>query len=301
MKKYIVRILIFFAVVVTIDIAFGYVCNYLHSHAKGGDTQNHYYIAKECDKDILIFGSSRCMHHYVPKIIEDSLGMSCYNCGVDGNGIVYLYGRLLMMTNHYTPRVVIYDIQQGFDVENGDDMKYLKWQKRFYYEPGISDIFILVNPNEKYKMRSKLYQYNSDFIQMLSDNFHPLQELDYGGYRPVKKQMTYDPKVKEPKQISEWDPIKKECMTSLVDLCKQKNIKLIFIYSPSYGGFRPSCDNIIQEWIQENKLILLDYYANPKFCMNKDYFYDSVHMNDTGANEFTKYIVGELRNILSQN
>lgn len=67
MKKFIIRILTFFAVVAMIDVAFGYVCRYLNSHAKGGDTLNHYYIAKECDKDILIFGSSRCMHHYVSK------------------------------------------------------------------------------------------------------------------------------------------------------------------------------------------------------------------------------------------
>lgn len=175
MKKFIAHIIIFFIVVSLMDVSFGYICRYLNSHAKGGDTQNHYYIAKECDKDILIFGSSRCSHHYVPKIIEDSLGMSCYNCGVDGNGIIYLYSRLLMMTNRYIPKVIIYDIQQNFDVEVGDNMRYLGWQKRFYDQSGLKEVFKMVNSMEQYKMWSQLYRYNGDFIQMLSDNIHPIR------------------------------------------------------------------------------------------------------------------------------
>lgn len=299
MKKFIIRILTFFAVVAMIDVAFGYVCRYLNSHAKGGDTLNHYYIAKECDKDILIFGSSRCMHHYVSKIIEDSLGMSCYNCGVDGNGIVYLYSRLLMMTERYTPKVIVYDIQQSFDVELGDNTKYLGWQKRFYYEPGVKDVFSLVNPNEKYKMWSKFYQFNSDFIQMISDNIHPLQKVEYGGYRPVRKHMDYDPVVRKPEQLTEWDPVKKECMSRMIKLCEQKGIKLIFAYSPSFGGVRPSCDKVMKQFVDENHLILVDHYADPDLCMNKDYFYDSSHMNDTGAREYTKKIVNEIKQILN--
>lgn len=295
MKKYIVRIFFFFAIVALIDVAFGYACRYLNSHAKGGDTQNHYYIAKECDKDILIFGSSRCMHHYVPKIIEDSLGMSCYNCGVDGNGIVYLYSRLMMMTERYTPKVVIYDIHAGFDVADGDDMKYLKWQKRFYDEPGLKDFFLKVNPMEQYKMCSMLYRYNDDFIQMLSDNIHPIREVEYGGFRPVNKRMKYIPEVKEPAQIEYWDPIKKDCMVGLIEICKEKGIKLIFSYSPCFGGVRPSCDNIIKQFVAEKSLVLLDHYADYAFCMNTDYFYDSVHMNNTGASAYTRMLIGELK------
>lgn len=297
MRRFFVRIIIFFAVVAMIDVAFGFVCRYLNSHAKGGDTQNHYYIAKECDKDILIFGSSRAIHHYDPKIIEDSLAMSCFNCGVEGNGIVYQYSRLLMMTERYTPKMIIYDIQQGFDISVGDNSKYLKWQKRFYDTPGISEVFDLVSPIEKWKMKSKLYQYNETFVQMLMDNIHPIQELSYGGYRPKKAYMGYVPVIKEPEQLTVWDSVKKECMVSFVELCKQLGIKLIFVYSPSYGGIRPSCDNIVKKFVSENNIVLLDFYSDPYFCMNKDYFYDSVHMNETGATEFTKKIVSELKKL----
>lgn len=298
MKKFIVRVLIFFAVVALIDVAFGYACCYLNSHAKGGDTQNHYYIAKECDKDILIFGSSRCMHHYVPKIIEDTLGMSCYNCGVNGNGIVYLYSRLLWMTERYTPKVLVYDIQSGFDVAEGDNTKYLGWQKRFYDEPGVSDVFSMVNKFEIIKMYSQLYRYNESFVQMIMDNIHPVQDVEYGGYRPHHSVMTYKPQIVEPNQITTWDPVKKECMLRLIGLCKDKGIRLVFAYSPSYGGVHPPCDDIVKKLAEDNNIILIDHYRDPNFCMTNDYFYDSVHMNDSGATAYSQTFASELKDLL---
>lgn len=52
------------------------------------------YIANKATDDIIILGSSSATHHYVLQIIEDSLGLSCYNCGEEGNGVVLAYGRL---------------------------------------------------------------------------------------------------------------------------------------------------------------------------------------------------------------
>lgn len=301
MKKFIVRVLIFFAVVAVIDVVFGFACRYLNSHSTGGDTKLHCYITNECDADILIFGSSRAFHHYVPRIIEDSLGMSCYNCGTDGNGIVFLYGRLLMMTERYTPKLIIYDYNKNFDIVEGDNMKYLKWQKRYYNKTGLSDIFELISTNEKYKMWSQLYRYNGDFIQMLIDNIHPIQEVNIGGFRPVNKTMTYEPKIGEnPKQTTEWDPVKYECMIHFINLCKEKGIKLIFCLSPSYGGNDYGCEDLITKLCEKYDIAFINYYKDPGIVLNKDYFYDSIHMNETGATEFTKRFVGEIESILDK-
>lgn len=295
MKKYILHIIIFFAAVALIDTAFGMVCQYLVSHAKGGDSYNHYYIAKECDKDILIFGSSRAMHHYVPKVLEDSLGMSAYNCGVEANGIVLLYSRLLMMTNRYTPKVIIYDIHYGVDVAPDDNLLYLGWQKRFYDEPGVKEVFELVNPSEKFKMYSQLYRYNGSFVALMMDNIHPISEVAYGGYRAVQEQMTYEPIITCPTQSTEWDPVKKECMLRFVNLCRERDIKLILAFSPRYGGIPPECDSLIREFARENGLLLMHHYADSRFCHNKSYFSDAIHLNNTGANAYTATFASELK------
>lgn len=295
MKKFVRNILVFFAVVAVIDVAFGFTCRYLNNHAKGGDTKLYYYIANECEADILIFGSSRAFHHYDPRIIEDSLGLSCYNCGIDGNGVVFLYSRLLMITERYVPKVIVYDICGDFDVYDGDNTKYLKCQKRFYNKPGISDVFELVSPNEKYKMLSQLYRYNGDFIQMLMDNIHPLREFNEGGYRPINQTMAYEPKISDNlEQAILWDQVKYKCMIRFISHCKEKGIKLIFSFSPAYGGNDCSCENLITELSEEYGIPVINNYKDSEFVYNKGFFYDPMHMNEKGVTMFTKKFVSEL-------
>ena len=92
MKRFVIRLIAFLFVMLTIDRGFGMVMNYLQENAKGGYIGHHNYILQRANEDILIFGSSRALHHYNPQIVIDSLGMNCYNCGQDGNGIILFYG-----------------------------------------------------------------------------------------------------------------------------------------------------------------------------------------------------------------
>ena len=115
MKKFLLKVVLFLACVVIMDLVFGYGFSWLRSHAKGGSTANCEYIANRVEEDIIILGSSRATHHYIPQIIEDSLGMSCYNCGEEGNGVILAYGRLKMLTNRYKPQLILYEITSGYD------------------------------------------------------------------------------------------------------------------------------------------------------------------------------------------
>lgn len=190
MKRFLAYICIFFGLIILIDIGVGFVARYLNSHAKGGDTANHYYIANEMTDSVLVFGSSRAIHHFNPRILEQTLGTTAYNCGVDGNGILYNYGRLLTITRRYTPKMIIYDVLPSFDMQDDDDSKYLSWQRRWYDVPGVSEIFYDISHLEKYKMISQMYRYNRSIIQMLSDNLNPRQEIDYKGFKPLHETMT---------------------------------------------------------------------------------------------------------------
>ena len=109
MKKFILHILVFFAIVTAVDYVAGKVFRYIQIKA-GGRTGAEWYACKEMKEDIIIMGSSRAIHHYVPRIIADSLGMSCFNAGQDGNGIILQYGRWKMISERYTPKLIIYDV-----------------------------------------------------------------------------------------------------------------------------------------------------------------------------------------------
>ena len=130
MKKFILYTLLFFTVVAVVDFAAGKVFYYLQSRA-GGRTGAEWYACKESHEDIIIMGSSRASHHYVPQIFEDSLGLSCFNAGQDGNGIILQYGRWKMIRERYTPKMVIYDVTYNFDLGVNDNMTYIDRLKPF--------------------------------------------------------------------------------------------------------------------------------------------------------------------------
>ena len=90
MKLFFIRLFLFLGLAFWVDFSIGEILSYMDSHARGGISKWNYYLTRESKADIYIFGSSRANHHYVSSILKDSLQGDCINCGLDGNGIIYI-------------------------------------------------------------------------------------------------------------------------------------------------------------------------------------------------------------------
>ena len=101
MRKFLFKIALFFIIIAIIDVLSGKCFAYLVEHTKGGDNLRNNFICNSMNDDILIFGSSRALHHYNPAIISDSLHLSCYNCGQDGNGAILNEARYQLILKRY--------------------------------------------------------------------------------------------------------------------------------------------------------------------------------------------------------
>lgn len=293
MKKYIRNILLFFVAIVVIDLLFGVVCQYLNDHSKGGGIKSRYYVCKESNEDVLIFGSSRAKHHYVPDIIEDSLSMTCYNTGEDGNGIIMCYGFLKMITRRYTPKVIIYDIS-GFDIFQDDNVKYLNLIKPYYYEPGIDSIFWKVTPMTRLMMLSNLYRYNTTCLRVLGNYLHPMDNYPKG-YSAQYKTMDYEPEIKKD-DIKAVDDLKLYYFEEFIKLAKEKGIHLICCVSPSYRA--PMSDEkykIIEKFCEHYDVAYLYYGAEESISNQKKFFQDRTHMNDHGARIYTSKLMSTIK------
>lgn len=297
MKKFISKVILFLIGLVILDQLVGIGARYLVGHAKGGDTGLNNYICNQMEEECIIFGSSRGMHHYDPNIITDSLDMSCWNCSLDGNGIILMYGRYKMLSARYTPKMLIYDVQTSFDLLEGDNHKYLGGLRYYYDRQGIDSIFWNVDKTERLKMLSNCYRYNSQWLQLISDNIHPLQSDDKG-YRPMDKTMIYKPKKTQlKKEEYKYDSLKLYYLERLVKECKAKGTQLVFAISPQYASHNDDVYKPLKEICSRYQVPLLNHYCDKDFVDNSDYFYDFVHMNRTGATKYTKMLVGELRTI----
>lgn len=302
MKKFLLKVLLFFACVVVMDFAFGFVFSWLRSHAKGGSTANCEYIANRATDDIIILGSSRATHHYIPQIIEDSLGMSCYNCGEEGNGVVLAYGRLKMLTERYKPKLVLYELTPGYDYGTKEpNNKYLGCLRAYYDKDGIREIFDDFDDELSWlKMKSKMYQNTGRLLPDIADNI--IYRDNMKGYAPLYGKMNTSNKNNPINQASPIptgiDSLKLSYVEKVVRLCQESNISLYFFISPMYESkdndksFYEPALSICKEY----DIPIYNYLYNPSLCDNSIYFQDNVHMNDSGAVTYTQLLIKEVLN-----
>ena len=292
MKKFVLKVLLFFACVVVMDFAFGQFFSYLRTHAKGGSTANCEYIANRCQDDIIILGSSRTTHHYVPQIIEDSLGVTCYNCGEEGNGVVLAYGRLKMLTNRYKPKLVIYDITPEFDYGIKDqNKKYLGYLRPYYEKEGVDDIFRDFDDDYYWlKMKSKMYQNTSRLLPNLIDNI--LYRDNNKGFAPLSGKFIVPIINRDERSLFDIDSLKLSYMQKVIEICQNNDIPLILIMSPwfNYGNSLVAYEPAFR-LCESYSIPVINCINEPTICHNPDLFQDISHLNSRGASVFTKSII----------
>lgn len=294
MKRFVIQVLAFLVLVVVIDLVCGFAFRYMEAHTKGGFTLRDRYISNELNTDVILYGSSRCVHHYNPQIIEDSLHLTCYNAGQDGNGIILSYGRLLMQNRRHVPKVIVCDVNPEFDLLSGDDHRFFQWLKSYYDEEGIRDIFITIDAKEKYKMLSQMYRYNSRFLEITTDYIHPMHQPESNGFVPHRNGMNKSKiKTVEIKQDPVFDEIKLQFLERFVDECARS--KLVFVVSPIWYGMDERVLEPLREICQRKGVTLIEFENDPKYVHNDYYFHDGNHMSRRGADEFTSELVQYLK------
>ena len=300
MKKFIILLFALFAILSGIDIATGFVFDKLTLSAKRGYTGRNEFIADKLHDPVLVFGSSRSVHHYDPQVLADSLGVPCYNCGQDGMGIITFYGRFKLLTARYTPRLIIYDVTTDFDLRRNDNVTYLTWLKPYYNRPGIDSIFWHVEPTERVKMLSNMFRYNGKALQIITDN-KPGDDNDDAlkGFVPLDGIMTYDKEEDATKTQVDFDPVKLYYISRLVKDCSAKGIRLVFAISPLYNSIKQP-DAYLADFLtlaRKQNVPVINHYYDTRFATNKNLFQDTYHMNRSGAEIYTSMLAHEIKQL----
>lgn len=291
MKKFLIKITILFMIIAICDFLFGKGMDYVVNHIEVGGQGRDNYICNTAEEDILIFGSSRAVHHYNSQMLEDSLGLTCYNCGDDGNGIILSYGRLLMAKERHQPKIIIQDVALGFDLYKDDNNKYLGWLKARYDREGIAEIFDMINSEERYKMLSQMYRYNSKYLQNI---FVYATGISFNtgikGFRPIVGEMD-TMKIRKTSEVKKYDidTVKLDFIKKFIATADDS--QLYFVISPIWYGMDTDLTTPIREICQQENIPFIDFSNNPKYVYNNLYFKDGTHLNARGADEFTKDLI----------
>lgn len=307
LNKIIIGIIVFSVLLFTIDWAVGTWSECMYYKSKYGIFHRQIYCLTESQDEIMILGSSRAAHHYIPQILEDSIGLSCYNAGSDGMCIYYHYGILASRIQRGCPpkmvilEVISTDAEVSQSATFSLDAALDRYAPHYGEVAQIDSLYILNGWKERVKLMSKTYKYNSKLVQMIKCNY--ISSPENKGYEALNGVMY----IVEEQKVSDIMPSasysypniedrKLLYLQKLIDDCKTNNIELVMCYSPYYGQTTPVSICMIEQLATENNVTFLNYGSDVHF-QKPEYFQDASHLNDNGAKMYSMEISRVLKQL----
>lgn len=298
MKRFLINILLFFAIVVAIDFCVGFTGDYLQAHAKGGETRKTNDLVKNDYHDIVIFGSSRACHHYDASFLSDTLGLDVYNAGFDGNGVVLSYGLFSMILERYKPQLVIFDVEPAFDIEvypsDNAHKRYISTLKPYYNDVGANEVIKDVSEAEWYKAYSGMMRYNTTILSKALD-YAKGDVLNKKGYIPLHGAYTGEVSEQGERSTKNIDAFKLDYVEKLIVLANSKSVPIIVVASPKYGMTSSVGLKTVIDICDKYHVPFVDFYADSVFMQNKEWFKEPMHLNMIGAREFSRRMVKTIK------
>lgn len=303
MKRFVYSIISLVALVIVGDWAVGRCLRNTFEHTRCDEIGRQNYICDSVNADIIVLGSSRALHHYVPSIITDSTGLSCYNCGFENEGIVFHYALLRQLQQRYQPKLIIYELTYDYDVQ------YLSWRpanlKHLHTMAGLScrdSILRSVDPWERVSMISNIYPFNSQIFTTWASRkptTYDAADVDHG-YIPQYKQMHLEPEwtyrpMKHDKTI---DSLK---VSYLKKLIVENAGRLMVVVSPRYLSPEHDIFGLVEKLCHEHGVPFVCMISDPIITHDITLWDDDGHLNHKGALAFTRQLIPHIKQQLNHN
>lgn len=299
------RLLLFLSIIITISVGVDVLLDisgkYYASHYKlPGDYSEIDYLIKESDEDIIILGSSVALNGINPNLLVDSLGFTCYNGGANAQFITYYETMLKCICTHpQKPKLLLL----GLLPTELSSANFGRFDLLIpYYKNGYESIDRKLEERgelEPFLLKSSLYRYNTIGWRILLYHFIDPGLKDKNGFTgkavpAVFPTMTHD---------QAKTTIKKEAVAmfeSMVQTCKKYHIKLLVFIPPHYRQVNGVERSILylEKYCKEKGIPFYDDSQNEVFLHHQEWFYDNVHVNVVGCDEYSKMMVPRIRKIL---
>lgn len=298
MKKLLIHIAIVICLFVIFDRAIGLCLKELYRLSDATDEYKISYSNESTRDSILFFGSSRCLHHYVPSVFEKELGMSCFNVADWGiKNIYYHYGLLGNILSRYTPRTIVYEIHPCDWLQTSFSGKERATSLAPYCGMSEACDEMLKQTGNYWAYRfSAVYRYTGSLPNLIFGKYGSM-DRSLKGWKPMDGILdTIGIKAEEyPFPI---DPKRVNLLDRFIISCQQHHIQLILIESPMYICSDNDITQFPRELAAKYNLPLLDHYRDTSFVGHAEYFYDFGHLNRKGAERYSRMIAKELKPII---
>ncbi len=295
MKKILIHIFIIAALFFVFDRATGFVLRQLYCQSNTTDEYKIGYANMETRDSLLFMGSSRCLHHFVPSIFEEGLGMTCFNAADWGiKNIYFHYGLLGNILSRYTPKAIVFEVHPC----DWLDTPYSGTERAGSLAPfcGMSE-----ECDEMLKISGKYWPYCLSVVYRYTGSLPTLifgkwggMDRNLKGWKPLDGQMdTTGLKAEEfPFPIHKQ---KLQLLERFIQDCQDKGIRLSLIVSPMYVCSEQDVFKVPRDLASKYGIPFYDHYRDTTFMGHANLFYDYGHLNREGATIYSKKVCEELK------
>ncbi len=261
--------------------------------------------------DVAIYGSSRAMVHMDPKIFKDSLNLEAYNLGLNGHNFwLQYYRHKEFLKYNKAPGIIIHSVDMFTLAKRKDLFQMDQFLPYMLYNRELEKWIDSYQGFTHYDYNIPLVRYYGQYKAIgnaLRTAFHNYSSIsDSARYRGfMYKNLAWnDDLEKARKQFPDYritvDKKSVELFNEYLYECKNAGIPVILVYSPEYiegQDFvknRAEIINIFSVFAARYNIPFLDY-SNDSISYNKNYFYNTSHLNGRGAEIFTSKLIHDMK------
>ena len=298
-QKLALKLLVLATLIILLDVVIGSTLRLAYFKQTSGLQYRTTYSLEQTTEDMLFFGSSRCNHHYDPRIFENSLKLKAYNAGRDGNGLPYHYAVLKGVLTRYTPKIVILDLLENDLNEGSDPYERLSSLLPYYKShPEMRDVINTKSQFERLKLLSSIYPFNSSLLTIAVGNmsFNEKRTEDIKGYLPLIKNWNEHLARESTLKLNSLDNNKLSFYESFLSECRERNIEVYVLISPCYEA--PENDQalaVAQQVAKKQGATFWNFSKNKDYLKTPRYFADQWHLNTRGAERYSLMIAQRIK------
>ena len=296
LKRFLNNFALFVIILITLDFLIGGIFKYYYFKQRSGILYRTTYTIDSTKANLLVFGSSRATHHYVPSIFESKLHTTFYNAGRDGCNLIYYSAVISAVLERYTPKHIIIDLTPN-ELDFSEEGR-LSPLLPYYKNPVVYNYIKYNSKFENWKLLSKMYPFNSIFTTIIIGNLatNKSQILEDKGYIKLENTMPFHP-IKTFKHGQIIDN-RVEILNELLAKLNKKHIAVTLVVSPSYFLYSKNDPVIvaIQKLVAKHDNINFFNYENDPAFAKYQLYSDDDHLNEWGAQKFSQDLTTKLIN-----
>lgn len=299
MKKLLISFAFIIVGLFAVDRLGGMAMWWVNQHTQDVSGGKIKYLVNEVHEDVLLMGTSRCNLHYVPSIISDTLGMSVYNGGIDASENIFSHYLIL---NHilgiHTPKVICLEVMTNdFAPEEDALQRTTFFAPYFGHNERADSLYLLAGTYWSYKI-SHLYRFNAKAISNLAGFVVNRVKDEDHGYIPCPQPSRYPASLNYYPTPRKADTLKLQYVQRFINLCHERNIKVVFVVSPMYAIYDANHYDVLKEIARRNNVPFIDYHTAGLYHDHPDYFKDPLHLWDKGARQYSATFAHDLKEIV---